>query len=306
MAPFAGAGVVPLVANGAAAQLNRRSSRANHVLTDSTDHHNCQISRRTLLSVAGMTLSLPAAAADPAAEVQKDLQASVVSNPGTSWAVTNKQRQVYYPAAFEGTWQVSARLKSVAFPQGQSFMDRNVPGVTKASMVAALPDVGAGADAAVVYQCRFIPSAEGVVADRIFNQTALLDAFLGYRATQSVDYDAEKEPTRMAVVYTTPRKNDVQGGVDVRKAELFINNRRAAQSGESFYMSEFYRQVNQAKQSGYVYDYETIVHYRQTGENMMQADMRVAAFLIPSAPSYFQSGGRSVVHYDYALDLHRV
>ena len=65
-------------------------------------------------------------------------------------------------------------------------------------------------------------------------------------------------------------------------------------------------QVNQAKQQGYIYDYEVMVHYRSTGDGSISADMRVSAFLIPSAPDYFQSNGESVVNYDYVLDLTRV
>ena len=48
-------------------------------------------------------------------------------------------------------------------------MTRSTPGVTKASMLAALPDVGAGMDGRTVrFQMRFVRRVEegGVVADR--------------------------------------------------------------------------------------------------------------------------------------------
>lgn len=74
--------------------------------------------------------------------------------------------QVYYPSAFEGTWNVTGLLKGVQFPQGQCFLRVDVPGVTKASMIAALPDVGAGMELPVAYQCRYVRGPEGVTADR--------------------------------------------------------------------------------------------------------------------------------------------
>ena len=57
----------------------------------------------------------------------------------------------------------------VVNPLGRRFVTRSTPGVTKASMLAALPDVGAGMDGRTVrFQMRFVRSAEegGIVADR--------------------------------------------------------------------------------------------------------------------------------------------
>ena len=61
------------------------------------------------------------------------------------------------------------RAVQVANPLGRRFVTRSTPGVTKASMLAALPDVGAGMDGRTVrFQLRFVRSAEegGIVADR--------------------------------------------------------------------------------------------------------------------------------------------
>lgn len=48
--------------------------------------------------------------------------------------------------------QVEARFVGVSFPQGQGLMGRSVPGVTKASMIMALPDVGAAMDRPLQYR----------------------------------------------------------------------------------------------------------------------------------------------------------
>lgn len=74
---------------------------------------------------------------------------------------TNHRKPPQYTASFVG----------VAFPKGQRLISRDVPGVTKASMVMTLADVGAGMEAAVVYRQRFAAGSSdgggpGVVADR--------------------------------------------------------------------------------------------------------------------------------------------
>jgi hypothetical protein len=61
---------------------------------------------------------------------------------------------------------VSARLSNVAFPFGKQILNRDVPGATKASMLVALPDVGAGMDTPVSYHCRFVRAGDKVVPDR--------------------------------------------------------------------------------------------------------------------------------------------
>lgn len=64
--------------------------------------------------------------------------------------------------------QVSASFVGVGFPKTQRLINRDVPGVTKASMIMTLSDVGAGMEAPVSYQLRYVASQEegGVVADR--------------------------------------------------------------------------------------------------------------------------------------------
>jgi hypothetical protein len=70
--------------------------------------------------------------------------------------------------ALHSPLQVTASFVGVSFPKSQRLISRDVPGVTKASMIMTLPDVGAGMDAPVSYQLRYVNSTEegGVVADR--------------------------------------------------------------------------------------------------------------------------------------------
>mmetsp|Transcript_71927 Transcript_71927/g.227168 ORF Transcript_71927/g.227168 Transcript_71927/m.227168 type:complete len:194 (-) Transcript_71927:22-603(-) len=186
---------------------------------------------------------------------------------------------------------------------GRRFITRDTPGVTKASLIAVLCDVGKGQEQPVVYRARFVPSALGVVADRTFNITEQANAFLAYDAVRSVEYDPVKNPTRVAVVYATPRRD--QQGEDLRKAELFINNREAqpAEEGNTFACSELYRQLVQSSGYGNVFDYEAIWEFRLVGDGRVEARQRVAAFLQPQDPAYFDVGSKAVALYDYSLKL---
>lgn len=74
--------------------------------------------------------------------------------------------QVVYPDSFAGEWQVSATLANVTFPLGMTYITKDTPGATKSSMIAALPDVGAGMDGAVQYRARFSSVPGGAVPDR--------------------------------------------------------------------------------------------------------------------------------------------
>ena len=141
---------------------------------------------------------------------------------------------------------------------------------------------------------------------RAFNQRALLDAFMGYQATQDVDYNHSKNPQRWSVVYQTPRKDQSQQAADTRKAEIFVNACRYTTSGDEHTVAESFRQVSQARQSGFVYDYEQLQKFQGVGQNVMHADMRVAAFLVPQASAYFQVQGKAVALYDYALEYRRI
>ena len=143
---------------------------------------------------------------------------------------------------------------------------------------------------------------------RQHNQSALLDAFLGYAATQSVEYNRAKNPQRVAVVYKTPRRDQSVQTNDLRKAELFFNASRfeVDASANTFAMTEAVRQVNQARQSGFVYDYEIVQMFSGVGSDNMNVDMRVAAFLVPEAPGFFKTQGGAVALYDYQLEYQRV
>ena len=257
-----------------------------------------------------------------------------------AWRKALCAEQVIYPAEFVGEWQVTARLSNVSFPLGQTYINKDVPGVTKSSLIAVLPDVGAGMDDAVTYRARYTRLGEGAIPDRCdlgtqsvagpacvyrvqhkcialhvptrspvssdapcrtYNQRQLLNAFLGYEATQTVEYDRQANKTRFAVVYKTPRRDQREQSSDLRKAELFVNNCRFDARGSEFFSTEAIRQVNQARQSGFVYDYEIVQRWSGVGSQSMQSFVRVGAFLNPEAAGFFKSQGKAIALYDYEL-----
>ncbi len=131
-----------------------------------------------------------------------------VRDPGMSWSMGVKQ--LFFPSWLQGTWWVESTFKGASFPQGNRFIGRTTPGLQKGSIIAAMPDVGAGP---LSFQLRFVRSGNKVVADRPFNYRQTVDAFLGYEAVQKVDYEPENNPTRAVSqsVNFTPRGS----GVDV-------------------------------------------------------------------------------------------
>jgi hypothetical protein len=284
--------------------------------------------RRDTLLTAGASLLLPlplplAAAADPTTCTPEASSATAgllmtpsVRNPGAAWAITNTQRTLFYPDWLEGEWEWSnAQLVSVSNPLGERFVTRNTPGVTKNSMILGFPDVGASLNTGrpVTFRQRQVRDAAqgGIVQDRPFNIAQKMQGYLGYLAVERVEYEPVKNPTRVSVLYTTPRRDGTSN--DRRKAELFLNARTgecvaSATPGREVYVTtENIRQVNQAKNDGFVYDYLVITRYsRAAGSDALDISQRVAAFVMPQEPLYFEALDKAVALYDYTFQARRV
>ncbi|KAG2445192.1 hypothetical protein HYH02_008660 [Chlamydomonas schloesseri] len=279
---------------------------------------------------------LPAPAADLLAQLEGR---APIFQPGVAWALRNEDRQLYYPDWLEGEWEVTARFAAASFPQGRKLLGRTVPGVLKGSMTVALPDVGAAMDGEVRYRARFERDPLGggrVVADRVFNAQQLMDAFYGLAVTRRVEYEP-RNPTRMTLVWATPRRETSVISEDLRKAELIINNRLSQVLGPGQVIcGELFRQVTQAASQGFVFDYFVINKFTlvspggggaaAAGEGAAAAAagpaapagapaglgarvrvlQRVAGFLQPQDAAYFEAGGQAVAAYDYTYDYVRV
>lgn len=127
---------------------------------------------------------------------------------------------------------------------------------------------------------------------------------------------------------------------DLRKAEVFINNRGgntvAGSPQPSFTGWELYRQVSQAARQGDVYDYLACNRFdpitspspataaiaaeaqqqpaagtqgavsSTSSVNKVRVTQRVGAFLQPQDPQFFATGGKAVAVYDYEYTMSRL
>ncbi|KAK9833301.1 hypothetical protein WJX81_004567 [Elliptochloris bilobata] len=228
-----------------------------------------------------------------------------IRNFGPGWLPSERGPLLAYPAWLAGEWQVAGvRLEGVVFPLGQRFVNRLTPGVTKASLIAALADVGASQDRAVTYRERYVATADGRSAapDRPFNIQQQVDAFLGLPG--SVQSVASADPARLAITFTTPRRDKSVQAADRRRAELFVNaHGSAAPTSDRFVASEGFRQVTQANRAGQVGDYQVVREYSRQADGSVAVRQRVAAFLQPQDALYFETGGRAVALYDHTYVL---
>ena len=153
------------------------------------------------------------------------------------------------------------------------------------------------------------------MADRVFNLRQCVDAFLGRPGSvRAVEYDPGTNPTRLRVIYSTPRRDTREQSEDIRKAEVFINNRLSkivtSDNCEEFLFAEFSRQVVQAARQGSINDYVVATRLSKKrfagddgGFKTVEGLQRVGAFLQPQDPAYFDVGGQAVMVYDYRLSL---
>ena len=56
-------------------------------------------------------------------------------------------------------------------------------------------------------------------------------------------YNPLENPTRLSITYTTPRKDTAAQSNDIRKAEIFVNNRTSELDTGTFTALETFRQV---------------------------------------------------------------
>ena len=229
--------------------------------------------------------------------------------PGT--LIDPGRAPVVCPAWLEGCWRVAPVLTSVEFPAGRTFVNKSVPGVTKASIVEAA-DVGRSVPSEPVEQLmRFVrrgPGRGDVQADRALNVGSSMDALLGEGTVRSVEYDPESNARRLSVLFQTPRRG---GGApdqatDLRKAELFLNYGRGREVGEDeFWAEQLWRQVSQAKRQGDVGDYDVVERFVRspTGAPEVAYERYISAFLQPQDPRYFDVGDRAVAVYAFSGTL---
>lgn len=210
------------------------------------------------------------------------------------------EASVSFPEWLAGCWGYEPVLVGVQFPLGKQFVNRETPGVTKASIVEAA-DIGASTRESPIQQrARWVQGSSGSGADEdlAVRLSSSLDGLLGEGTVESVKVDS-KNPRRVSVLFSTRRRDGE--GRDARKAELFQNYGRGTLLGEDSFRSErLWRQVSQAKNNGYVYDYCVVEEFERVGgEEEVSYTKYISAFLQSADPKYFDVGEKAVAVYKF-------
>lgn len=165
---------------------------------------------------------------------------------------------------------------------------------------------------------------DAIVPDRSFNTRQTTEAFLGYPAVASAEYDPLESPLRQSV--TLGMLGPGGERLPPRRLELYYNALRsedapvggAAQErakymgpdpggpGDSFRTSELVRQVLLGVRQADVSDYEVMNEYTLEEVGTVRGRQRSALYLHPQQVQYFEAARRAAAVYDYEFVMHRV
>jgi len=204
-----------------------------------------------------------------------------------------------YPLWLRGAWNVQYKRSEVKFPQGWGMLNPLVPGYGMGSILH-LPNVGA--EPANV-RWRFTDGFSGARPDWSVTLPSILQAFWPE-----------------ARVETVPRRiPDVGWAVDFAAPTLRAPNNLTArtvtltwlagrvwedESEESCVSVEWLRERDELYGPQGVWDYKVLTSLRRRSDGK-GADglVRVAGFLRPEDPKYFDAGDAAVAVYDYSVSL---
>jgi hypothetical protein len=153
---------------------------------------------------------------------------------------------------------------------------------------------------------------------RVFDERELVDAFLGYPATQEVQHSRDKNPQNFAIVYATPRRGQSQSlqALDPHTAELRVAGCSYGGQGGAFLAVEAFRKVQEAQVSSWWTDYDVeldvLQRFEGVGSNEMAVDLRVRVLLVSESlmdgfvPSETRGNDLSAkAQYEYKLTYKR-
>lgn len=223
-----------------------------------------------------------------------------------------QQTVLRVPPWMLGTWQVTSKAVGFSAPQGARFLP---PGIER----EADEQVGTS----VQYELRFVtvpdPNANGftlgqrkerevVVADREANIRSVTNAFQGYDAIETVDYNPQKDARRVTATFA--RSLPDGRSLPPQRVEVYINHIETqeclnSEIRPSFYSSELFRQVFVGVQRVEVNDYEICMGFTLKEDGVVVARQRNIVYLQPQDAAYFDAGGRAVGYYDYDLEMTR-
>eukprot|EP00899_Mesostigma_viride_P002498 jgi/Mesvir1/12249/Mv00467-RA.1 len=267
------------------------SSRAGHVRTGS------HVGRRTatLSSLAFAVQVLTSSLSPPAQASESDGRGFMEQALGLG------SPDIFYPAFFEGDWDVSSTLISVEAPQGEAFTDP-----------ARFKQLQSQVGSTVRYLARFARNSSGrVVADRLTTTVSLTEASVRPGIVERVDWDIDK-PNRIVL--------QLQGKL---KVENLVTKRSFESSPGQLDTLEYSKQVfDNAREVGgppTVKASQNITRYRwevpgpsDPDPARVKALQRVSMFVVPaefddaSRLSDFDAikvAGKPVAIYKYLVEM---
>ena len=211
-----------------------------------------------------------------------------------AWAAkpTAAEYEAPLPVWLAGEWRVSSKMGRVQFPLGKRFVGELTPGVRMASILS-LPNIGN----APSFNASFLRDVDGSVRpDRAANQRAVLQAFWPDAAVVAT----EALNGRLLLTYEAPtrRSGRIKQNVDVR----LCRSVGALVSDSSWVGADVFTQDN--LEQGVRGIYMVVQRYSQVGTRV-SLTQRVASFLQPTDPMYFDARGRPVALFDYEYVLTR-
>lgn len=213
-----------------------------------------------------------------------------------------------YPDFLRGDWKLQTSFNGYIFPSQTIPRDRLVknvlvPGFQKCS-IAATSDVGLDKVA-----CKWSVNASTGLVDVTHNWADCIDAYLGYKAVQQVQYDP-RTPNRCSIDFVDYKT------INAERLELFCNARESelvtAADAQVFVCSEFYRQVTfgTGQDVGVprqvVTNYAHFWTYTPDLNGGFTGNLLTAAYLDPQDPMFFDEPSKPVAVYSHTIKGQRV
>ena len=262
-----------------------------------------------LLTQAAGVVSLPLLAPAAAHAAEKSELAALFAQPAPGYPGPSFSyvKQLLYPRWLFGEWSATSELTSFEAPRGERYVpasavaaaeaDRGRTVAFKARFFQTLPDTAANALRVTLGS---VPES-AVVADRAFNIKSLTEATLGREgAVESVVYDPTNAPDRVTVTYA---------GARPARGELYLSALRGDDlqvEGSIFHTAECIRQVflgGERRET--VTDYQVLCRFDRKSPDDVVLTQRVAVYLQPQEPLYFDVVSQAVGVYTYNIVLHR-
>ena len=210
-----------------------------------------------------------------------------------------------YPAFMRGVWEVEEKFSGYIFPsttipKSKIIEDLIIPGFQKLS-VAAISDIG---KELATYRMRI---DEKGFEDRKYNLADTIDAHVGYKAVESIDYDPSTNPNRLSITFVPNRTRNaerIELFFNARESELVPNPKDETSKLQIFVCSEYMRQVTFSLSQEFgvarqvVGNYAHFWTWREQPDGMtLTGNVLTAVYLDPQDALFFQEPSKPVVVY---------